>query len=897
MAKNIAIFRINYKSDFILTLNSDAGWAVPFCIKFWTGAPSQAYFVGYDGDTYTHCAPVDGEPTKLRVQFDDHHLPIGDLKFQIGYHFTVADFPTSVEDEVLNQASVIIEVDDAPAQVMLDFNGETAPEIEFSLPAYANEAQRIANEEQRIENEQQRVEAEQTRIANEQTRQLNEQTRVNQEAARVSEYAELKADAVAATRDANDAAVLATQKAGLADDAATLATQKAGLANDAAVLATQKAELADDAATLATQKAGLANDAATLANQKAQYAQDQGDYAKAQGDYAKAQANVIPADVTRTQTDATFVNGNHDPLFSLRQANSSLAGLMTAAGYTKLNDMPSAQEVNAGLAYDVSVLHPTSGANGGSTYASLSAALAVIPQNKQKGGMTVKFVLSSDNKYVQYRLIADEFSTDVEDWEHAASIEDLENGTVIPALANNLASWAGSTQNANYIQEGVVETTGGDLSIDSRVPATLMSIAAKTDFSATKLIATGFNLLRRATAVGNGWYFMVPALPFGTINTASQPNGVLFTNAQGENLSPTVYFKPLSSGVPTSVTDGTACAYTDASTGGKSYRFYTTSHAGYIIVSGIDRATTCAHIGWSKRYDEYIAIDNVNDAGSEVNIAAGIHALHTYDKMLTVGNSADRIERTGDNQVTWHRLVDRVQPTWTTTPVESEGEPTGDYIHTATISGMKSGGAAAFETLDITLVVQGTTISFTDQSSTVENDYVKYELATEATGTAAVSSSFSVEDWGLIVIEGAVGSAYINIAYAQGIPDSVRQMLSNIDNKTIPVIAEALLYLYNENKALRDLLAGKNNAVLPVVKAQSVECDDILTMGVPNVLYSSVAGAPSAANVPNNWDEEAMTVWNGCPRKIGQQYVDNVNKKVYYAVAVTGSTSDWVALN
>ena len=476
-------------------------------------------------------------------------------------------------------------------------------------------------------------------------------------------------------------------------------------------------------------------------------------------------------------------------------------------------------------------------------------------------------------------------------------IEDFESGEKVAALADNLASWAGSTQNANYTQEGVVETTGGNLSIDSSVPATLVSIAAKTDFSATNLIATGFNLLRRATAVGNGWYFMVPTLPFGTINTALQPNGVLFTNEQGENLRPTVYFKPLASGVPTSVTDGTACAYTDATSDGKSYRFFTTSQAGYIIVSGIDRASTCAHIGWSKRYDEYISVSDPNDAGSEVDIAAGIHALHTYDKMLTVGNVADRIERSGDNQITWHRLVDRVQPTWTNTPVESEGEPTGDYIHTATISGMKAGGAVAFETLGITLLVDGTTISFTDQNATVESDYVKYELATEATGTAAVSSSFTVEDWGLIIIQGAVGSAYINIAYAQGIPDSVRQMLSNIDNKTIPVIAEALLYLYNENKALRELLTGKDNAVLPVVKAQSVECDDILTLGVPNVLYSSVEGAPSAANVPDNWDEETMTVWNGCPRKIGQQYVDKVGGKVYYAIKVTGSTSDWVALN
>ena len=146
---DIAIFRINYKSDFILTLQSDAGWATPFCIKFWTGIPSLAYFAGWDGSTYTHCAPVEGDPTKLSVQFDDHHLPIGDLKFQIGYHFTVADFPTTVEDEVINQAAVIIDNDGTEMQVMLDFSGETAPEIMFALPAYAAEQARQEAEAER----------------------------------------------------------------------------------------------------------------------------------------------------------------------------------------------------------------------------------------------------------------------------------------------------------------------------------------------------------------------------------------------------------------------------------------------------------------------------------------------------------------------------------------------------------------------------------------------------------------------------------------------------------------------------------------------------------------------------------------------------------------------------
>ena len=145
----VKIFRINYKSDFILTLESDAGWMTPFCIKFWTGAPSQAYFAGWDGTTYTNCAYNPAEPTKLTVQFDDHNLPVGDLKFQIGYHFTVADFPNDTEDEVINPANITTEIDGETYQVMLDFTGETAPEIEFSMPAYANEAQRIANEEER----------------------------------------------------------------------------------------------------------------------------------------------------------------------------------------------------------------------------------------------------------------------------------------------------------------------------------------------------------------------------------------------------------------------------------------------------------------------------------------------------------------------------------------------------------------------------------------------------------------------------------------------------------------------------------------------------------------------------------------------------------------------------
>ena len=196
----------------------------------------------------------------------------------------------------------------------------------------------------------------------------------------------------------------------------------------------------------------------------------------------------------------------------------------------------------------------------------------------------------------------------------------IEDGTVPAKLAENLESWEGEAMSRDYVQTSYVETTGGDISIDSSLPANLKSVVPTTDFFASQLISTGFNLLRRATAVGNGWYFEVPHLVATqqSIGTALQNNGVLFTNSNHANLTPTVYFKALSAGVPTSVTDGVAATYTDKN----GRRHYTTSGAGYLIVSGIDRASVCAHIGWSRRYDDYISVADAADAGAVVDMAA-----------------------------------------------------------------------------------------------------------------------------------------------------------------------------------------------------------------------------------------------------------------------------------
>ena len=493
------IFRINYKSDFILTLESDAGWMTPFCIKFWTGAPSQAFFAQWDGETYTHCAYDPSEPTKLLVQFDDHHLPIGELKYQVAYHFTVADFPNDTEDEVINPANITTEIDGQEYQVMLDFTGETAPEIEFSLPAYANEAQRIANEQQRIAAEQQRIEKEQQRIADEEIRQAHEAQRIAQETARVNEFATLKSQSQAATSAANIAAALANQKAQLAADKAALADDAATLANQKAQLAADKAALANDAAQLANEKAALAQQKAEYAQQQGGYAKDQGDYAKNQGDYAKEQGDTALADHQRAEADHGIAADDHTQAGNDHTRAESDHGI-AVDDHTQAGNDHTRAESDHGIAADdhtqagndhtraesdhtraesdhaaVEVYVDSPGvfdlskhnAVGGvlATYADLSAALTALnalDSQYKYGGMSFKFVQSSDNNYVQCRLMANEFTTDVIQWQKV---------DIIPsAKSKNLVDGGGIYDICGIVFKAgcYVEAATGNLSVFER---------------------------------------------------------------------------------------------------------------------------------------------------------------------------------------------------------------------------------------------------------------------------------------------------------------------------------------------------------------------------------------------------------------------------------------------
>jgi len=78
--------------------------------------------------------------------------------------------------------------------------------------------------------------------------------------------------------------------------------------------------------------------------------------------------------------------------------------------------------------FDVSEKFPTSGVEGGNTY-TLEGALAVLnaglSASKKKGGMSIKFVSSSDNKYVQFRYMSS--STAIADFTNVANWQGVDD--------------------------------------------------------------------------------------------------------------------------------------------------------------------------------------------------------------------------------------------------------------------------------------------------------------------------------------------------------------------------------------------------------------------------------------------------------------------------------------
>lgn len=83
------------------------------------------------------------------------------------------------------------------------------------------------------------------------------------------------------------------------------------------------------------------------------------------------------------------------------------------------NNLVKSGGVASAIVFDISAYHATGSTL--ATYADLTSALgtngANVPSEVRKGGMSIKFVQTSDNKYVQYRLMSDTFNTTPANWQ------------------------------------------------------------------------------------------------------------------------------------------------------------------------------------------------------------------------------------------------------------------------------------------------------------------------------------------------------------------------------------------------------------------------------------------------------------------------------------------------
>ena len=193
-----------------------------------------------------------------------------------------------------------------------------------------------------------------------------------------------------ATTNAQNAANMATDAA----ENATTATTAAETATENAITATANVNNAINDAEIAITNAENATQNATTADETA----------------TTAANNAITATnaATAATTDATTATTNANTATTL--ANEAALSANNAA----------TTAINSVMMYDCS-------AKGTVTFDTLTLAIAAVPLAYQKGGLHIKYVDTSSNKYVVYFLTTPTWSTVISDWRRTANEVDIAN--------------------------------------------------------------------------------------------------------------------------------------------------------------------------------------------------------------------------------------------------------------------------------------------------------------------------------------------------------------------------------------------------------------------------------------------------------------------------------------
>ena len=187
--------------------------------------------------------------------------------------------------------------------------------------------------------------------------------------------------------------------------------------------------------------------------------------------YSKSQLNNMVApqhDYITVATYADLSNLSEHPIGCVYRV-SNYDGTNSQVDATKYSEyswdgtqyIHLATKSQIGEVFDVSVYNATGGTL--ATYDSLDALLSddnlntIIPEGVRHGGMRLQFVLTDVSKYVQYRLMADEWSTDTADWAIAEEGVYVENPEFIYVKtdAEDKIIWAIRTDGDIFYGAGV----------------------------------------------------------------------------------------------------------------------------------------------------------------------------------------------------------------------------------------------------------------------------------------------------------------------------------------------------------------------------------------------------------------------------------------------------------
>lgn len=109
------------------------------------------------------------------------------------------------------------------------------------------------------------------------------------------------------------------------------------------------------------------------------------------------------------------------------------------------------------------VIYDVTANNDGTTFPSLSALLSsenlstIIPTPVRRGGITIRFIRSSDNKYVQYRLMKNTWSTTVSDWQGVDDEPVVGSENLVKS--GGVADSINQLKNAGYLYAGIATPT------------------------------------------------------------------------------------------------------------------------------------------------------------------------------------------------------------------------------------------------------------------------------------------------------------------------------------------------------------------------------------------------------------------------------------------------------